>query len=102
MKLSAQLTQKLLTQREIEFGNEVIVDANRLQTASLKTRLMAAQTLQKSPIHRPNDVNKLLYMDPIEGGDKTYMFLNYQEMDLDNKYKDNKEEKPDETQTEAK
>ena len=98
MKLSAQLTQKLLTQREIEFGNKIVVDANRLQTASLKTRLMAAQTLQKSPIHRPNDVNKLLYIDPIEGGDEPFIFLNYQEKDLDNKSKP-LEEKPDVNQT---
>jgi hypothetical protein len=88
MKIEAELTEKLLTEREREFGNEIRVDANRLQTASLKTRLQVAQTIQKSPVHRPNDVFNLLYMDPIEGGDKSFMFLNYSDMEMQKGYTD--------------
>jgi len=89
MKIEAELTEKLLSEREREFENEIRVDANRLQTASLKTRLQVAQTIQKSPIHRPNDVLNLLYMEPIEGGDKPYMFLNYSDMEMQKGYQDN-------------
>lgn len=77
IKIAAELTEKLLTPREREVGNEIRVDANRLQTASLGTRAKVAAIIQKSPVHIPNVVNELLYIPPVEGGDEPYTFLNY-------------------------
>jgi HK97 family phage portal protein len=77
IKIAAELTEKILSPREREVGNEIRVDANRLQTASLKTRAQVAAIIQKSPVHIPNVVNELLYIPPVEGGDEPYTFLNY-------------------------
>jgi len=81
IKIAAELTDKLLTPREREVGNEIRVDANRLQTASLKTRASVAAIIQKSPVHIPNVVNELLYIPPVEGGDEPYTFLNYAKLE---------------------
>jgi hypothetical protein len=69
------------------------VDANRLQSASLKTRATLASIIQKSPLHVPNEVNKLLYIPPVEGGDEPFMFLNYQPYDGLPVAEEDKEEK---------
>lgn len=92
IKLANLMTDKLLTQGERDYGNVIRIDTNRLQTASLTTRINLANTLLKSPLVRQNDINDLLYIPRIEGGDEPKEWLNY----YTNKNKDNKDEPTDE------
>jgi hypothetical protein len=80
------MTYKLLTPGEIAAGNRIVIENNRLQTASLSTRVKIAALLLKQPIIKPNDINELLYMKKTEHGDTEYQTLNYTEL--------NKEELP--------
>lgn len=77
IKLQDELNYKLFTPREREEGNHVVIDSNRLQTASLTTRIALADRLLKLPVVVPNVINKLLYVPTSESGDKEYSFLNY-------------------------
>ncbi len=79
IQLSQELTYKLLTPGEIAAGNKVVIQESRLQTASFKTRINIAGLLLKQPVVKPNQINELLYVDPLDNGDKEYMTLNYTE-----------------------
>lgn len=99
LKLSVELTNKLLTQGEIEKGSEITIDVDRLQTASLKTRVMIADRYLKLPVMIPNVVSDLLFLPKSENGDKEYRTLNYKEEITDDEESD-EEEKPKETDPE--
>lgn len=79
--IEAEFTYKLFSSGEISAGNRVTIDANRLHTASLKTRTMVADRLLKLPVIKPNMINELLFMPKTEAGEKEYMTLNYTEAD---------------------
>lgn len=95
-KLEQELTYKLFTQREIELGNRIEIEADRLHTASLKTRIGVAQVIQGLPVYRPNDIYKLLYLSPLENGDKEFSNLNYVPADIQEEYQVGKPEKENE------
>lgn len=75
--LTQEMTYKLLTRKEIGYGNRVEIMTDPLQTASLNTRIKLASTLQACASYRPNDVMKLLYQEPIDGGDKPVQNLTF-------------------------
>lgn len=75
--LAQEMTYKLLTRKEIGFGNRVEIMSDPLQTASMNTRIKLASTLQSCATYRPNDIRRLLYQEPIEGGDKAVQNLTF-------------------------
>lgn len=77
LKIASELTFKIYSKAELERGDEIAFDGDSLHTASLKTRVQVAQTIQKQPVYRPNDVNKLLGLEPIDSGDEEFASLNY-------------------------
>jgi len=83
IQLEQEMTYKLLSPGEIAAGNKIVIENNRLQTASLSTRVKIASLLLKQPIIKPNDINELLYMKKTEHGDKEYQTLNYTELEKD-------------------
>jgi hypothetical protein len=102
LKLMDELTYKLLTKGEIEKGNRIEVDVDRLQTASLKTRVMIADRYLKLPVMVPNVISELLFLPKTENGDKEYATLNYTDANKQSEYqgvdgKDDQENDPDET-----
>lgn len=86
LKLMDELTYKLLTKGEIEKGNRIEIDVDRLQTASLKTRVMIADRYLKLPVLVPNVVSDLLFLPKSENGDKEYATLNYTDANKQNEY----------------
>lgn len=84
--LRQELTYKLFTLREIGQGNEIRIETSPLQTASLTTRIQLAQAIMSCGMYKPNDVMKLLYQEPIEGGDKVVQSLNYVDSEKANQY----------------
>ena len=81
IQLAQEMTYKLLSPGEVAAGNQIVIENNRLQTASLSTRVKIAALMLKQPVIKPNDINELLYMKPTENGDKEYQTLNYTDID---------------------
>lgn len=78
LKVTQELEYKLFTQRQIAQGNRIGAKIDRIQTASLKSRIQMATLLQNGPIHTPNEVRKILGVELIDGGDEVFRFLNYE------------------------
>ena len=76
-KLSQKLTVKFYSQKEIMQGCVIQAIGNRLQTASLKTRVQIASAMLRLPVIKPNTILDLLYLSPLENGEKEYATLNY-------------------------
>lgn len=77
IQLSLEFTFKLLSERERGFGNKVIFTANRLQYATLQTRMTIGGGLFDRGIITINEFRELMYYEPIEGGDVRMISLNY-------------------------
>lgn len=99
-KISQELTYKIFTDKEISFGNRISIVADRLDSASLKTKVTVAQIIQKLPTYKPNDINRLLGMPVTENGEKEFSTLNYVDANKQNEYQGvgtgkQEEEQPD-------
>lgn len=77
IQLSLEFTFKLLSERERGFGNKVIFTANRLQYATLQTRMTIGGGLFDRGIITINEFRELMYYEPTEGGDVRMISLNY-------------------------
>lgn len=67
--ISEELTRKTFTKREIDLGNHIIYESNRLQYASNKTKLNMVQLVDRG-IMSPNELRRAFNMAPYEGGDE--------------------------------
>lgn len=85
-KISQELTFKIFTSKEISFGNRIAIIFDKLDSASMKTKISVAQIVQKLPTYKPNDINRLLGMPLTENGEKEFSTLNYVESDKQNEY----------------
>ena len=72
--LSLELTRKIFTDREISFGNKVWFEANRLQFASVKTKLGCVALVDRG-LMTPNEFREVLNLPPYDGGDEFVLRL---------------------------
>ncbi|KEI09301.1 hypothetical protein Z957_05205 [Clostridium sp. K25] len=86
LQLSLQLTDKLFTKKERGFGNRIILESNRLQYASMKTKIQTIKELLPLGVLSQNDALRILNLPPIEGGEKRIISLNYIDVDIARKY----------------
>jgi len=68
IQMSLEFTSKLFTDNERAHGNEIIFESNRLQYASMSTKLNLLQMVDRGPM-TPNEWRAALNLPPIEGGD---------------------------------
>ena len=97
--LQQKLTSTIYTESEICSGKYIGPISSRLQTASFKTRISIANAILRLPVIKPNTVMDLLYLPPLDNGDKEYSTLNFTEAGKMNQYQgvdDGKEETTDE------
>ena len=66
--LSDELERKVFTAREIGFNNYIILESNKLQYASIGTKLNLVQMVDRGAM-TPNEWRAVLNLAPIEGGD---------------------------------
>lgn len=104
-KIEQELTSKIFTKTEIAYGNRVVIAPDKLESASLKTKIEIAKVIQKLPVYVPNHINTLLGMPTTEEGDKEYSTLNFVEADMQNQYQglgspEPEEKKPEEGEEE--
>lgn len=92
IQLSLEFTFKLLSERERGFGNKVIFTANRLQYATLQTRMTIGGGLFDRGIITINEFRELMYYEPIEEGDVRMVSLNYVKADDQSLYQVGKDD----------
>lgn len=95
IQLSLEFTFKLLSERERGFGNMVIFTANRLQYATLQTRMSIGGQLYDRGIITINELRELMYYEPIEDGDVRMVSLNYVKADDQSLYQVGKDDNQD-------
>lgn len=66
--LGLELTNKVFTERERGFGNEIIFEANRLQYASTSAKMNMVQLVDRGIISI-NEYREVLNLAPVEDGD---------------------------------
>lgn len=81
IQLSLEFTFKLLSERERGFGNKIIFNANRLQYATLQTRVTLGAQLFDRGIITINEYREMMYFEPIEDGNVRMVSLNYVKAD---------------------
>lgn len=69
IQMSLEFTSKLFTDGERARGNEIIFEANRLQYASMTTKLNLMQMVDRGAM-TPNEWRAAMNLAPIEGGDE--------------------------------
>lgn len=77
IQLSYEFTFKLLTQREIGYGNKIEFVANLLQYATLQTRDTIGGNMFDRGALTINEYRELMYYGPVEDGDVRMVSLNY-------------------------
>ncbi len=90
-QMSLEFTSKLFTARERGFGNEIVFEANRLQYASVSTKLALVALVDRGAM-TPNEWREVFNLSPIDGGDKPIRRLDTRPTDETDKPKDNNEE----------
>ena len=86
IQIGLELTDKIFTPREQAFGNSILLEANKLQFASTKTKNELIFNLLPMGILSINEAREILNVPAIEGGDKYIQSLNYVDKDIINKY----------------
>lgn len=86
IQLSLEFTAKCFTSREIGFGNEIIFSANRLTFASHQTKVNMAKELLPLGLFTVNEMREVFELEPVEGGDKRFVSLNYVDAAKQNQY----------------
>lgn len=66
--LSLELTNKIFTDRQRGFENEILFESNRLAYASIQTKLSLVALVDRGMM-TPNEVRQIMNLSPIDGGD---------------------------------
>ena len=77
IQYSQEFTDKIFTEREKNHGNEIIIESNRLEYASLKDKVNLCQVLQQSGIMSINEFREIFGFAPIDGGDEIRIKADY-------------------------
>lgn len=86
IQLSEAFSLGLLTENQLERGEEIIFYSERLQYASWNTKVTAIEKLMSLGIMSLNESRALLGLEPVEDGDKRLQSLNYVDALKANKY----------------
>ena len=97
IQISEAFSLGLLTENQLERGEQIIFYSERLQYASWNTKVNAIEKLMSLGIMSLNESRALLGLEPIEGGNKRLQSLNFVDADKANQYQvGTTEEKPNE------
>jgi len=76
VQLSLEFTAKLFSERERGFGNEIIFESNRLQYASVNSKIALVEKLIDRGLLTLNEAREVFNLGPVDGGDKRLVSLN--------------------------
>lgn len=86
VQMSLEFTTKLFSERERGFGNEILFEANRLQYASTKTKIVMVEKMIPMGLLTINEAREIFNLAPVDGGDKRLVSLNYVDAEKQNLY----------------
>lgn len=97
IQFSNEFTNKLFTENEIRHGKRIIFSSVRLTFANNSTKSSICKEMLQLGIFTFNECRKIFELEPVEGGDKRIISLNYVDANKANEYqgindKDNKNE----------
>lgn len=107
IQFSEEFTRKLFTAKEIEqLGKKIIMSASRLTFANNSTKMTICKEFLQLGVFSFNEVREIFELEPVEGGDKRIVSLNYVDVDKANEYqgvedKENLGDKKNETKEET-
>ena len=76
IQLSLEFTSKLFSDREKGFGNEIVFEANRLQYASMKSKISLIKELAPLGMFTINECREIFNLAPVDGGEIRLQTLN--------------------------
>ncbi len=88
IQMSQELTRKIFTATELAYGNEIILEANRLANASNSTKINICKEL--GHLFTINEQREIWNRGPVSGGDKRLQSLNYVNAEKADDYQLNK------------
>lgn len=88
IQMSLQFTAALFSNRQQQFGNQIIFEANRLEYASAATKIQLVQNAFQIGLFTYNEMREIFNMSPLPGndGDKRIVSLNFIDAKKANKY----------------
>jgi phage portal protein BeeE len=89
-QLSLEFTNKIFTEREKGFKNEITFTANKMEFTSLSTKITMAEKLMM--LFTINEMREIFNREPVEGGDVRLQSLNFVDSSKANEYQMNKKE----------
>lgn len=78
LALGLELTNKIFSDRERGFGNEIVFEANRLAYASTPTKMQMTQLIDRG-VMTINEYREVLNLAPVDGGDVRMIRKEYAE-----------------------
>lgn len=90
IQMSQEMTRKIFTPTELTYGNEIILEANRLANASNDTKITICKYL--GHLFTINEQREIWNRGPVPDGDRRLQSLNYVNADKADEYQLNKEE----------
>jgi len=73
--LGLELTNKIYTDRQRGFGNEIMFESSRMQYMSMENKLKLVQMVDRKSL-LPNEWREVMNLPPIEGGDDPLYWQN--------------------------
>ena len=86
IQMSLEFTTKLLTPGEQSAGNQIVFESNRLQYASISSKIKMVKELMPLGLLSFNDGREIFNMSPVDGGDKRLISLNYIDSEIQSEY----------------
>lgn len=98
IQISEEFTNKIFTESEINSGKEIVMSASRLTFANNSTKMNICKEGLGLGLFSINECREIFDFEPVEGGDKRIVSLNYVDANKQNEYQgvsDKQEKKPD-------
>ena len=86
LQLGLEFTAKTFTQRERNFGNQLVMEANRMALASAKTKAEVLKYATPVGVFTINEMREMFFLQPIENGDVRLISLNFVDADKMDEY----------------
>lgn len=103
IQISEEFTRKVFTEREILNGKSIVMSASRLTFANNATKMTICKDGMGLGFFTLNECREVFDFEPVEGGDKRLISLNYVDADKQNQYQgvNDKNDKSENKDTES-
>ena len=86
IQISEEFTRKIFNENEINAGKSIVMSASRLTFANNSTKMTICKDGLGLGLFTVNECRDIFDFEPVEGGDKRLVSLNYVDADKQNEY----------------